>query len=206
MRKLIQQKSVIIIGTIILLGLSYSCGNSKEQESDSLLEYTEDDLENSSSEVAKVYTFNQDCKATIENMDFSSLCFSDEKTPAYKIGEMSNFGNRCQFELADGQLRFALVYRDYSEVAPDEVAMANQAFQQSHQKTAEMMYKKLNSVKDLGDYAFIGADSIDNSDEKVLEILVSNVLISIAADPEYCGFSDEELIKLGRILTAYVKK
>lgn len=202
----IMKKRILHLAAItITICLLTSCKNSNENTTDessplkSITEKTGNDPK------AKVYSFDKNCVEFFKGIDFSSLCFTDSKTPEYKDNDMDMDGRRCQYHLADDQLTFAVTYGSmYKDIPKENLVEAYQGAIEGHKLKSKLMFKEIKEIEGLGDYAAIGTNAMDGT-FKNLDIFLSNVSISIAVEAGFCGTSDEELIKMGTLLLDYVK-
>jgi hypothetical protein len=163
----------------------------------------------------KTYAPTGDCEALIQSFDLSSLCFTDEKIPEYRV---ESAGERaCQFEFTPtdytNDIHMSITYSDYENsifASEDDPDMPRVMFEETFKKkrNSQMFYTKSTDVADLGDDAFIGYN--ENRNEKALCVRVSNVSFTIQLNQTHekttCLLTDEELVKFGRIVVDKIKK
>jgi hypothetical protein len=190
----------IFILIILCLSIS-SCKHYEEVNlsTDTALKF-EKQVENIITSKAKVYTLIQSCPELFKGMDFSDMCFTNQKTPTYKTGDMAFTKNRCQFTLADGELEFAVVIKDYTGLDPEEIEMRNAAEKQAFMQMNKMEFKLAKPIDNLGDYAVLNEAHISDPNTKRLSIRQNNILIYIEAHKDFCSGSDEDLEKMGRMV------
>jgi hypothetical protein len=186
---------------LFALALS-SCGENSEEKTP-VSEQQQDTTENEEKNDLIIYTIDN-CDSFIEGIDFSSLCFTEEQHPAYK-NNMSG-ERRCQYQLLDDQVTFVVVHKDYANYDSEKIEMDQYLTKASFQRTGKMLYAKTKKITTLGEDAYIGYEQTGGDSDVSLHIRFSNIAITIEVDPECCGSSDEEILKLGQLLVDHIKK
>lgn len=75
------------------------------------------------------------------------------------------------------------------------------------QKTGKRLYKKTKKIDNLGQDAYIGYEGLGVGNDKNLSVIFNNVTVSIRtiSIKENCLSSDDELLKLGRLIVDRIK-
>ncbi|MGO4921615.1 hypothetical protein [Maribacter spongiicola] len=162
--------------------------------------------ENEDSKDLELYGLTKDCDALLSGIDFSSFCFTQEKNPSYRTGDMSFSENRCQITLADGKIELSIIFKDYSGNSPDEIKMRNAAEKEAFLLTNKMEFKKSKNIEKLGDYAVINEGHLSNPNLKRLSLRKNNLGIYLETDIGFCSSSDKELEKMGRLILESIIK
>ncbi|WP_028375069.1 hypothetical protein [Leeuwenhoekiella sp. MAR_2009_132] len=196
-------KLLFLLGAVSA-SLTY-CKNNTEDKAkiDEVIEY-KDVEQTSSAKDSKLYSLTTSCPDMINAIDFSTLCFTDEKNPPYTTGDMSSMNNRCQITLADGALELGILFKDYSGLNSEEIQMRNEAEKQAFMQMNKMEFKNAKSIKNLGDYAILNEAYLNDPDLKRLSIRLNNISIVIESNKNFCAGSDEELEKMGKLVLASI--
>lgn len=156
------------------------------------------------------YTRQVDCETFYQSIDFSSLCFTSDKTP--KIQPDKNSGNRCQYKiLLDdfGTEIYVLVnYHDYEKSIYNDPEMAKRILEQTFQKKRSTAYLFTKTTDaNIGDDAYFGYHEVHK--QKSLHVRMRNVVIAIQAEgidkTNPCLLSNEELTKFAELIIKRIK-
>lgn len=197
--------------TIIMLAclvLFYSCKEAPKNDQ----ETSKNTKETAETKKDKTYTPSVDCKTFYQSIDFSSLCFTSDKTP--KIQRAKNgSGNNCQYKMLleeFGTEIYVLVnYTNYEKSIYNDPEMARDIHQRAFLKSRESAYifTKTTDVT-IEDAAYFGYH--EEHKQKSLHIRMGNVVIAIQVEgidkTNPCVLSNEELIKFANLLINQVKK
>ena len=199
-------KNTILI--IACLALFYSCKEAPKTTQ----EASKTTQEIAETKKGKTYTPSLDCETFYQSIDFSSLCFTSDKTP--KIQKAKNgSGNNCQYKMLleeFGTEIYVLVnYHDYEKSIYNDPELAKNIHEQTFQKTRKNAYlfSKTTDVA-IEDAAYFGYHEAHK--QKSLHIRMGNVVIAIQVEgidkTNSCILSDEELRKFANLLINQVKK
>ncbi len=198
MRQLTSKLYTLLI--LISCFSSISCNSTPDKEIKEPVLLNADNEKVMGADKTKIYNFNEGCVETFKKIDFSSLCFTDEHTPPYSTGDMSFMKNRCQYTLADGQIKLGIVFKDYSTTKPEEVNDRLNSERKAYMMTEKLMYKNIQIIEDFKYSAVISENSLADSNVKKLTIFFNNIVIFIEADKNNCAATNDSLLKTGQIV------
>lgn len=192
-------KNTILI--LIFLTLFFSCKKESKKTQ-----------EPSKKEKGIMYTRNLDCESFYQSIDFSSLCFTSEKTP--KIQPTQNHsGNNCQYKILleeYGTEIYVLVnYTDYEKSMFDDPEMAREIHEQTFQKSRNRSYLFTKTTDiNMEDAAYFGYH--EEHKQKSIHIRMGNVVIAIQVEgidkTNPCVLSNDELTKFASLIINQVKR
>ena len=187
---------------LLLLDLLFSsCDNKKNENSN------DSPSKNENSRV--IYERNGDCDTFIQGIDFSSLCVTSNKLLEYEVEFPSKI--RCQYQILKDdwkqETHFVITWKDYANYSKEKMEMDQLLTKNAFQKTGKRLYEKTKKIDNLGDDAYIGYEEIDGSQDKHLAINLNNVTVRISTNwiDDNCLSSDDELLKLGRLIIDRIK-
>lgn len=202
-------KSSKTFGLFLIILIVTSCKN--EAEKTLPTDETEVNMVSTQKEsTAKIYNLKGDCDSFIQGIDFSSLCVTEQKQLEYEVENSS--GIRCQYEILKDnwkeETHFVITWKDYANYETEKIEMDQLLTKNSFQKTGKRLYKKTKKIANLGDDAYIGYEEIGGGSDKNLSIILYNVAVSIKTNTsaENCLSSDDELLKLGKLIIDKIKK
>ncbi|MFI8380298.1 hypothetical protein [Leeuwenhoekiella sp. NPDC079379] len=199
-RQIFKFLKLLILVVFVSVSLTFCKSNNDEKAKIEEAQEYIDAEENSTAKDSKLYSLTTSCPDLIKAIDFSSLCFTDEKNPPYTTGDMSSMNNRCQITLADGELVLGILFKDYSGLDSEEIQMRNEAEKQAFMQMNKMEFKNAKVLKNLGDYAILNEAYLNDPDLKRLSIRLNNLSITIETNKNFCTGSNEELEKMGKLV------
>lgn len=162
-------------------------------------------------EESKTYTYSSDCNTFYESIDFSSLCFTSEKTPKIQPTKNSS-GNNCQYKiLLDdfGTEIYVLVnYHDYENSVYNDPEKARLIHQQTfkRQKKSKILFTKTIDTN-IEDESYFGYH--EGNKQQSLYIRLGNVVIAIQVEGAHktnpCLLSESELKKFAKLIIDRIK-
>lgn len=199
-------KNTIIV--LACLTLFYSCKEAPKntQETSKTTQKT------SEVKKGKTYTPSLDCESFYQSIDFSSLCFTSDKTP--KIQKAKNgSGDRCQYKMLleefGTEIYVVVNYANYEKSIYNDPKMAKDIHEQAFLKNRESVYTftKTTDVA-IEDAAYFGYH--EEHKQKSLHIRMGNVVIAIQVEgidkTNPCVLSNDELIKFANLLINQIKE
>jgi len=187
-------KNVILI--LIVLLVTNCKSDSKSENTDSAIETLEKKKQKMIDKASKKNEL-LDCKDYFKKADYSSVCFTNDKTPTYTIVSSTDLG--CVFRFAKSEN-----FDEYFDVNLTTY---------KNQKDADGMYNivlmemsdDLETITNLGDSSSLEkTDKVDSN--RSLYIKYNNSFIQIKASrvvgtrPTPCFYSKEEMIKFAKLL------
>lgn len=199
-------KTLKTFSVILILLLSTSC----KKEIKNLPQTNETKISSKEKTTSKTYTRNADCDAFYESIDFSSLCFTSDKTP--KIQPSPNAGNNCHYKILleeYGTEIYVLVnYHDYENSIYDDYDMAKHIHEQGFQKKRDNKYLFTTTTDaNIEDDAYFGFHK--EHKQRSLHVRMNNVVVAIQVEGIHktnpCLISNAELIKFAKLIIERVK-
>lgn len=201
----------ILIATIVFA----SCKEVKKEETENVAIEVKEEIatEKKKESVETTFKNNKSCTAFFKTLDFSSLCFNAEHTPEDTLQSPEN-GQLCLYRmLTDGtsELTLHITYVDYhngglnGRQTPEKVKQLMQNSFTNRKKNTNR-YSSYEDVS-IGDEGYIAYDSTNKL--KTLHIRIANVETYIEVsetDKNPCMASTQELLKLGNLVLATIKK
>jgi hypothetical protein len=200
-------KNIVFI--FAFLTVFYSCKENSKNTKEIL---EQEEVTISKSEKSKIYTRSLDCETFYQSIDFSSLCFTSEKTPKTQPSK-NHSGNNCQYKILleefGTEIYMLVNYNDYEKSIFDDSEMAKQIHEQSFQKSRNTSYIFTNTTDvDIEDAAYFGYH--EEHKQKSLHIRMGNVVVAIQAEgvdkTNPCVLSNDELAKFAGLIIEQVKK
>jgi hypothetical protein len=151
------------------------------------------------------YILDTDCKAFFESMDFSSFCFSNNKTPKFEVGQNYGMTSRCQYRIYSdkGNFDFLLLI----STAPDKFKNIITKLDLNLKVLKSTGYNKIEEFNDLGNRAYIAYN--EESQTKELHLVSNNLTIKLELSKinkhESCLYKDIELKKLAKFILKSIK-
>jgi hypothetical protein len=188
-----------LIAILLITGISSCTDDSKNQDQKENLTTTTTEDTPESSKVKK-HTINSDCKAYFEAIDFSSFCFSNNKTPKFEVGSNYGISSRCQFRVYSDEDNFDFLL--LISTSTENLEKIKTIYDANKKSLKLMGYGEINDLNDLGDYAYI-AYSEDNK-TKEIHVISGNATIKVELSDtdESCLYQDSELKELAKFILA----
>ncbi|MBL4594495.1 MAG: hypothetical protein JKX68_11875 [Flavobacteriales bacterium] len=187
---------------IILTTISLSCGNnSKNKNSDNKNNIViETDLSGKNNQNKKEYIPNSDCKALFESIDFSSFCFSEDKTPKFEVSNNYGVSSRCQYKVYSDKDNFD--FQILISTSADKFKEIITKIELNKKVLKSIGFNKITNLKNLGDNAYIAYN--EDSQIKKIHITSNNMTIKIELSDidkhKSCLFKDKELERLVKVI------
>lgn len=213
------KKTTFIIVLILSLSIISSCKNEPKNTPQTNGIEAPSDLEKSGREKLKmlegtkgeIYTRKLDCQEFYESIDFSSLCFTSDKTP--KIQPTPNrSGNNCQYKIFlddySPEVYVLVNYRDFKNSIYNDEEIAKSIFEQKFKrdKKSKILYTKTINVN-LEEDAFFYTN--ERNKQQGLSVKMGNVVITIQVEEvdktNPCLLSNDELVKFAKLIIERVK-
>ena len=159
---------------------------------------------------AVIYKRDGGCDTFMQSIDFSSLCLTDEKQLDFYIETWTEF--TCQHLILDDNREqvtsIVVSYTDYNSSETEKMERDQLNAKSQLLRSAKYLFKSSMLIDNLGDGAYIGTSAAGGGNVKVMKILLNNVtvLVKTLNLEENCLSTDEELIKLGRLILDRIKE
>ncbi len=180
---------------LILLSVLLSCNNNSRKESAEKV--SEKTIQNT-----KKYELNSDCKVFFESIDFSSFCFSNDKTPKFEVGNNYGISSRCQYRIYSDKNNFDFLL--LVSTSTDEFEMIMTRFDVNKKTLKLTGFNNINDISDLGDHAYIALNESNHTKE--IHVISGNLAIKIELSNidkhKSCLYEDAEL---KRVVSAILK-
>jgi len=162
----------------------------------------------------ELYSLNGTCEDFIRRLDFSSFCFSENKTPKYRL--VQNNETNCQFELYDlnnyQNIHLTIAFADFYKPMGNEVQpeLRKNIFMKLFEKNKRqrMLPAEAIEISNLGDDAYIGYNQSQSHKEQYLGVRKGNVSFTFVFEHgktkanQSCVSSKEDIVKIGKLVLA----
>jgi hypothetical protein len=187
---------ILIIFTTICLSCKNDSKNTISDKKNSI--ETEKDI--SEEKNKKEYTLNSDCKALFESIDFSSFCFSKDKTPRFEVSNNYGVSSRCQYMVYSDKDNFDFLI--LISTSPDKFKEMITQIELNKKVLNSTGFNKITDLKNLGDGAYIAYN--EDSQIKKIHVISNNLTIKIELSDidkhKSCLYEDAELERLIKII------
>jgi len=196
--KIIKQYLVIFISISLFISCTKESKNNKLEDNVNL--NTEKKSSRKNSQNTQKHVLGSDCKAFFESIDFSSFCFSNNKTPKFEVGKNYGVTSRCQYRVSSDKGNFDFLI--LISTSPDKFKNVITRFDLNKKTLKSMGYKSIKEFNGLGDQAYIAYN--EESQIKELHLVSNNVTIKIELSRinkhKSCLYLDLELKQLVRVI------
>ena len=198
----IMKKTNYLLILIVLTTLFISCKNdSKSEHSDKKNNIaTEKDVSEEKNQNKKEYTLNSDCKALFKSIDFSSFCFSENKTPKFEVGNNYGVSSRCQYRVYSDKGNFDFLI--LISTSPDKFKELITRIELNKKVLKSTGFNKITDLKNLGDSAYIAYN--EESQIKEIHVVSNNLTIKVELSNidkhKSCLYEDTELERLIKLI------
>jgi len=196
------KKTNYLLIFIVLTTIFLSCKNDSKNEHSNKKNNipTEKDVSEEENQNKKEYTINSDCKAFFESIDFSSFCFSEDKTPKFDIGNNYGVSSRCQYRVYSDKGNFDFLI--LVSTSPDKFKDLITRFELNKKVLKSTGFNKITDLNNIGDGAYIAYN--EQSQIKEIHLVSNNLTIKVELlDVEKlksCLYENTELERLVKLI------
>jgi len=167
---------------LLMFLLVYSCKEQEHQQKNTKINSTDSIIAEEPQNVAEeIYALNGTCEDFIKSLDFSSFCFSDNKTPKYRLVQSTE--TNCQFEFFDlndyQNIHLSIAFANFNKPMGNEAQpeLRKIIFMKSFEKNKRqrMLSSEAKAIANLGDDAYIGYNQSQSHKEQYLGVRKGNV-------------------------------
>lgn len=185
---------------IILTTIFFSCKNDSKNEISDKNNNIETEKDILKEKNKKEYTLNSDCKALFESIDFSSFCFSKDKTPKFTVSNNYGVSSRCQYLVFSDKGNFDFLI--LISTSPYKFKELMTQIELNKKVLNSTGFNKITDLKNLGDGAYIAYN--ENSQIKKIHVINNNLTIKIELldidKHKSCLYEDAELERLTKMI------
>jgi hypothetical protein len=189
---------ILIIFTTICLSCKNDSKNENSEKNNNI--ETEKDVSEENNQNKKDYTLNSDCKALFESIDFSSFCFSKDKTPKFEVSNNYGISSRCQYRVYSDKDNFDFLI--LISTSPDKFKEMITQIELNKKVLKSTGFNKITDIKNLGDGAYIAHN--EDSQIKKIHVISNNLTIQVELSDidkhKSCLYEGAELERLVKMI------